>query len=233
MSVYCNESDVYAAVGSDSVPNPGRLCASVSDATDAFECDQHGLATDDPCAFRAEAGGALPAALAEGVTYYAIRLSASRFQVAIAPLGSAVNLMTDGDRVLVIREMPMAKWIDWASREVDQMLVGNAVELHDVNDVWLDANGATVRGPNTLVRAVTAKLAGYQARVWAQRDAGDLATLLDEARKMLARWAKGVPLRGPMASASANLALSGSAARTSYPRTYGSAVCRRDDEVIP
>jgi hypothetical protein len=232
MSVYCDVSDVYAAVGSESIPNPGRLCASVSDATDAFECDQHGLATDDPVAFRAEAGGELPAALAEGVTYYAIRLSASRFQVAIAPLGSAINLMTDGDRVLLIREMPMQKWIAWASREVDQMLVGNAVELQDVALSWTDSSGTARVGPHTLVRAVTAKLAGYQARVWAQGSTEDLATLLDESRKMLARWAKGVPLRGPTASASANLAVSGSAA-TSYPRTYGSAVACRDDERIP
>jgi hypothetical protein len=207
MASYCAEADVYAAVRSESIPNEARLCASALAGSDVFELDQHGLATDDPVTFRAEDGGALPDGIDEGTTYYAIRLSASRFQVAETEGGAAVSLTSDGDLVLVVREMPMARWISWASAEVDQMLVGHVVEVDE------DA-------VPTLVRAVTAKLAGYQARVWAGRDAGDLADLLDTSRKQLERWAKGVPVRGTNAPAPANLAVARSAATVADPRGW-------------
>jgi hypothetical protein len=212
MASYCAEADVFAAVRSDSIPNEARLCASAIASTDTFEADQHGLATDDPVTFRAEEGGALPTGIVEGTTYYAIRTSGARFQVSATEGGAAVDFTTDGELVLFVREMPIATWISWASSEVDQMLVGHQVEIDE------DA-------VPTIVRAITAKLAGYQARVWAQREAGDLALMLDEARKQLARWAKGAPIRGTNAPSPANLAAYGSSTRD--------AGVTRDTEVIP
>jgi hypothetical protein len=216
---YCSEADVYAAVGSESIPTKAKLCASVLAAGDVFECDRHGASTDEPVAFRPEAGGWLASPLTEGTTYYVIRVSGSRFQVAATPGGAAIPLTTDGDRVLAIFEAPMAKWIAWASAEVDDMLTGASVPI---------AEGSVP----TIVTAVTARLAAYQARVWSDRDAEDLAALLDDSRRKLERWSKGVRPRGDGATTPANLATAGSA-WASYPRTSGSALSRRDDEVIP
>src|SRR6478609_2025292 len=94
---YSTVSDLYAyGVPRGAVPNPARLAASVLASSDAFTLDEHGFATDDPVSFRAEAGGALPAPLVAGTTYYAIALTASTFKVAAAVAGAALDLTTDG-----------------------------------------------------------------------------------------------------------------------------------------
>ncbi len=207
MALYCDEADVYAVVSSGSIPNGARLCASALAAVDVFELDQHPLQTGDPVAFRAEEGGALPGGIAEGTTYYAIRVSSSRFQVSATEGGGAIDLTSDGDLVLAIIEPPMLKWRTWASAWVDQALTGHDVEIAE------DAVPEQVR-------AVAANLAAHKARVWSEHTvSADLARLLDDSQKQLDRWAKGAIIRGTNAPAPANLAVartvSGSAAGAS------------------
>lgn len=204
----CTESDVYAVTRPGSIPSEARLCASALAAGDTFTLDGHAFLDDDPVSFRADVDGSLPAGITAGTTYYAIRVSDSAFKVAATEGGAAVDLTTDGDLVLAVRERPMTRWIDWASTEVEQMLPAHVVPV-DTDAV------------PTIVRAVTAKLAAYQARVWSGRNEEDLATLLDEARKMLTRWGRGVPVRGTDAPTAANLAVARSAASAADPRGWG------------
>jgi hypothetical protein len=212
MASYCEEADVYAVTRPGSIPSEARLCASALAAGDVFTLDGHGLATGDPISFRAEDGGSLPVPFSTGTTYYAIRLSDSAFQAAasevLAEAGTETAITADGDLVLLVRERPMSRWIDWASAEVEQMLPAHVVPIDE-------------SAIPTAVRAATAKLAAYQARVWSGRSEEDLATLLDETRKQLTRWGKGVPLRGANAPTAANLAVYGSAATAADPRGWG------------
>lgn len=209
---YCSEADVYAVTGSGTIPSPARLCASALNAGDVFTLDGHGLSTGDPFSLRAEDGGTMPGGFTAGTTYYAIRLSDHQFQGAasaeLADAGTETAVTSDGDLVLMVRERPMTQWIDWASSEVEQMLPAHVVPI--------DENAIP-----TAVRASTARLAAYQARVWSGRNDEDLVRLLDETRKQLTRWGKGVPLRGTNAPTAASLAVYGSAATAADPRGWG------------
>jgi hypothetical protein len=169
----------------------------VSTATNSIELDGHGFATGDTVRFRAEAGGALPSPLSEETDYYAVATNDDRFQVSPAVGGSAVDLLTAGSRVVVIAPLPMASACAWASRVLDDMLPAAVVPL-------------TSPYPE-IVRMTAAELAIWKLGTYTGAASKSLTEMVDFAQKRIARWAKGVPIRGTNAPASANLSASATA----------------------
>lgn len=199
MAAYCAPADLYAnGLPRGAVANPGRLAASALAATNAFTLDVHGFDAGDPVALRAEAGGALPAPLAEGVTYYAAPLSESTFALSATPGGAALDLTTDGVRVVVIAPLPVAQAIEWASRIVDDMLPAHVVPLE-------------APYPEIVVMT-TAELAAGKLVARSGGASVSLSSIVDAATARVARWAKGVPVRGDHSPPRAGLA-----ARASIP----------------
>ncbi|MBA2740962.1 MAG: hypothetical protein H0U46_03015 [Actinobacteria bacterium] len=212
MQLLCTEGDLLAyGVVPGSIPNPGRLCASVLAATDAFELDRHLLATGVEVSLRAEAGGSLPAPLAGGGLYFVVRLTHSTFSVATtlanALLGVVVNLTTDGDRVLVVGPDRVATARAFASEWVWQYVAG----AHPNVD---DANVTT----SLVVRGVAAALA---AAILQSADGSNVTSQAEErAQKMLDRWGRGVPVAGSPAAAGGNRAIHASATTSADPRGW-------------
>lgn len=178
---YCTRADVVALLPSGGLPNPARV-ATGSASGDYIDCDQHALAADQAVTFRAESGGSVPAPLVEGTTYYAKIVSTSRFQVAATAGGTAISLTTDGVNFNVWSELPWDAWINWASSEIDGFLPEHMVPVAAPYE-------------RRLVTA-TAELAakkGLSATAGAAIDLGDTIRLIGES---IARWAKGLPVRG-------------------------------------
>jgi hypothetical protein len=183
MSAYCEPADLYSyGLPRGAVPNPGRNVASVNASANALTLDEHGFATDDPVTFRAQSGGSLPAPLVEGTTYYAIVVDDARFSVAASEGGAAIDLTSAGSRVLVISRLPREAAIRWASAIIDQSLPAHAVPL-------------TAPYPEIVV-ATCAELAAGKLAGYSGAGAKSLADMIAAANARIAKWAKGVPLRG-------------------------------------
>lgn len=190
---YADPADLYQyGLPRGALRSGGRLAGSVSAADDSIELDGHGFADDDPVSFRAESGGTLPAPLAEGVEYRAIALDASFFRVAATAGGAAIDLTTSGSGVVVIAPLPIAGALDWASRVIDDMLPAHVVPL-------------SAPYPE-IVRMTCAELAAGKLLTLTGQASKSLAEMVDFAQRRLARWAKGVPVRGTNAPAPASLA---------------------------
>lgn len=195
---YCDAADLHAnGLPRGSLPNAGRLAASVSTSANTIELDGHGFATGDTITFRPESGGALPAPLVEGVDYYAIEVNESHFRVTDAPAGAALDLTSAGSRVVVIAPLPIASALAWASRILDDMLPAHVVPL--------------TAPYHEIVRITCAELAIWKLSQFTGAGSKSLTELVDFAQKRLARWGKGVPIRGVNAPPPANLAASASA----------------------
>jgi hypothetical protein len=195
MADYCDPADLYDyGVPRGALPNPGRVASSVSTSSNAFTLDVHGFAQDDPVSFRAEAGGSLPSPLEAGTTYYAIPLTDSTFSVATSEGGSAVDLTTAGSRVVVIAPLPIDKAIRWASRVIDDSLPAHVLPLTEPI--------------HELVKMTCAELAAGKLAARSGSASKSLADIVEAAEKRLARWAKGIPLRGENAPNPANKAQS-------------------------
>jgi len=178
--------------------NPARLAASVSASANAFSLDQHGFALNDQITVRADSlGGALPAPLVAGVTYYAIPLNASAFSVAATPGGAAIDLTTNGTRVLVTTPTPDAAAIAWATAIVDDMLPAHIVPL--------------VAPYPPIVTMTVAELAVGKLVGITGSSSKSIGEMVDAARKRLERWSNGIPLRGENVPAHANTAVSATA----------------------
>jgi hypothetical protein len=205
----CTEADVYSfGVPRGSLPNPGRLVASVSVAGNYLTLDAHGLGEGLALEFRAEAGGSLPAPLAEGVTYYARPLAAGRFAVSASPGGAALDLTTTGANVVVVVPLSaqIADAITWAEGIIYEHLPAHATPVADPVP--------------TVLRTTCATLAA--GRLLALRGAASksIAELVAEAQTLVRRWASGVPVRQASAAGRTNLA-SAAAASAPYTDTRG------------
>lgn len=212
MVALCEAADVFSVIQSGSVPNGGRLCASALASSDVFELDCHGFELNATVRFRAEDGGSLPGNISAGTTYYAIPLDESRFQVSASSGGGAVNMSSDGELVVVMRDRPVNSAILMASAHVAPALRGNA-EPTSLAEVPYQ------------VRSLVALYAARILRVWSERDHADLAPLVLDAEKRLDKFMRGVPTGGLDATAPSNLAVARSAWRT--------AGVTRDTEVLP
>lgn len=212
MVALCEAADVWSVISSGSVPNGGRLCSSALAASDVFELDCHGFATDTPIRFRTEDGGAFPGGITAGTTYYAIPIDESRFQAAASAGGAAVSMLSDGELVVVMRDRPVNAAILMASAHVAPALRGNA-------------EPASLAEVPYQVRSLVALYAARILRVWSERDHADLAPLVADAEKRLDKFMRGIPTGGPDATAPSNLAIARSGWRT--------AGVTRDTEVLP
>ena len=183
MTAYCVAADLYDhGIPRGGLPNPGRIVSSASAATDILTLEGHGLRADQQVTFRAESGGSLPAGLVAGTTYYAIPLTDSTFQVSASSGGSAVNITTAGTNTILITSLPFDAVIEWASAMVDDFLPAHAVPL-------------TSPYPPSVV-AVTADLAAWRMLAVLGGATEGVTSKLEEAKRLLDRWAKAIPLRG-------------------------------------
>ena len=209
--LYCSREDVNGWLPAGEISGWSRLAATVLASDDAFTLAGHGLETDTAVTVRAVEGGSLPSPLAEGTTYYAIRLTSSRFKLSATAGGSAINLTTDGDSVVVAREPDYDSKIEFYSRWADAFLPAHLVPLEAPIH-------PTVKG---IVAQLAAKaLLNLDGKSSELVNAAELA-----AKAQLERFAKGLPLRGAAATASANLAVTGSGVSASTgldPRGWGS-----------
>lgn len=200
MSAYCTTADLYAnGLPRGALANPGRLVANGAGAnvtTNAIPLDQHGLSLNDPLTVRAETanGGSLPAPLAANVTYYAIPLNDGAFSVAAAPNGSAIDLTTPGARILVITPIPYAAAITFGTVLIDDMLPAHLVPL--------------VAPYPPIVVITCAELAIGKLMQGTGSGSKSIGEMVDAARKRLADWARGRPLRGENVPPPANVGVS-------------------------
>ena len=182
MTSYCTDADLYDhGIPEGGLPNPGRIAAA-SASTDILTLDGHGLAADDAVVLRAESGGSMPSPLVAGTTYYAIPLTDSTLQLAATAGGAAISLTTAGSNVILVAPRPTAAAIEWASAMVDDFLPAHMVPL-------------TSPYPPSVV-AVAADLAAWRLLARAGQATAPVTQKLDEAKRLLDRWAKGIPLRG-------------------------------------
>lgn len=195
---YCTASDLYDfGVPRGTLQNPAQLIASVDTAADTFELNLHGFELNHPVTFRPEAGGELPAPLVEGTTYYAIPTSDNVFQVAAAVDDNAVELTSQGERILVIASMPIDAAISWASRILDDMLPAHVLPLESPLP--------------SILRITAAELAAFKLVGYRGNASKSLTELFDAAKRRLERWAQGVPIRGENAPTSAQVAVTSAA----------------------
>ena len=195
---YCAYSDVVPFLPSGGLPNYARTCEG-SASGDYIESNAHGLTDDAAVTFRAEVGGSVPTGLTEGTTYYAIVVSSSRFKVAATAGGAAINLTSDGDNFVFSAELPWASWIEWADRQIDSFLPPHVVPIVEPYPAIVVTASAELAATYGLSRTGGATI--------------DLGGKLDQIGQRLARWAKGIPLRGSARSNTSpvNLAITASA----------------------
>lgn len=214
--VYATRSDLddFGGIPDGMLANEGRHASSVSASTDTFELDAHGFVTGEELQVRAVEGGSLPAPLAEGVAYFAIRVSDSRFKLSATPDGAVIDLTTAGANVIVAKPLPIDRHLELYSRWVDDFLPGHMVPL--VPDL--------VTGAFPLV--VTRLVALLAGKALLNRD-GKASEIVNQtelaAKAQLERWAKGIPIRDTGITASANRAITATlSATTTDPRGWGS-----------
>lgn len=196
MANYCSVSDLYVfGLPRGGLPNPARMAYAVDATDNTITLDEHGFSDGDELSFRPDGvDGVLPTPIADGETYYAIRVDDARFSVASTLGGVALDLTTAGARVLVIERIPYDSTIAWASRVVDDHIPAHIVPL-------VEPYPEVVR--MTTAELAATKLMGRQGSV--QKSLSDVLTL---AQKRIERWARGVPVRGPNAPARAGLSAS-------------------------
>lgn len=201
---YCDPSDVYEyGIPRGSVPRNGRLAYAVDTTNDTIELGGHGFAAGDEVTFRAEAGGSLPSPLVEGTTYYVLAVSDYLFQVSATSGGSAIDLTTEGESVVVIPPDPVPGACEWGARVIDDQMPAHAVPL-------------TSPYPEIVV-VTNAELAGWKLASKTGSATTTLTDMVKETRARLARWAAGAPIRGTNAPTSTS-----QAASAAVPRTTGS-----------
>lgn len=171
---------------------------SVDASANTLSLDVHGLDTDTPVTLRPDAGGTMPAPLAAGTTYYAIRISESAFSVATTAGGAAVNLTSAGSNVLLGVDLDFDSAIAWSSRIIDDMLPAHAVPLE---------------APFAEIVVMTAAQLAVHVITSGRGRSDTLDALLKNAQSRIERWAKGVPIRGTNAPRSVGVATSASSTR--------------------
>lgn len=195
---YCSESDLYAfGVPRGTLTNPARPVTADASAN-TFTLDVHGFADGDEVSLRADPGGAIPAGLAAGVSYYAKRVSESVFQMAATAGGAAIDFTTAGSRLVVYAPINYGAAISWASRVLDEAMQGSTV-------VPLTAPIAEI------IRMTCAELAA--GKLMAGRNGSRaLSEVIDAATKRAAGWAK-KRVKGENEGKPAGLAVSASVPR--------------------
>lgn len=219
MSSYCETGDVYRWIPPGSVQPPVRLISNVATGTEILTLNGHGFVTGDLVTFRAEAGGSLPDPIVVGTTYYVIVLTDSTFSVTATAGGVAIDLTTEGENVVIVRQLPWTQWIAEASNEIECTLPAHAVPL--------DVDPVTGTYP-AIVVAYTAGLVAEKALAFAGVSSVGISERLRNVRNELSAWRKGIPIRGDVVPPRTNLAIR-SGATDADPRGWSS----RGDGRIP
>jgi hypothetical protein len=166
----------------------------------------HGFELNAVLLFRAESGGSLPTPLVDGTSYYAIPLTDSTFSVSATEDGTAINLTSAGSNIIVVSQLPYDTWIEEASNWVECNLPAHVVPL-------------SAPYPAVVV-GVTADLAAARALAYVGHSNADLSLREERAQRRLAQWVKGIPVRGGIVPASANLSIVATSTTTD-PRGWG------------
>ena len=209
MTAYATARDLYTyGLRRGILSNEGRSVASSVASTDVLALDQHLFETNDAVTLRAVEGGTLSAPLVAGTIYYVIRLTDSTFSLAASADGSAIDLTTNGEEMIVSAELPVDDLLEAYSRFVDDF-VPHAVPL-------------VAPYPVTVVRVVceltAAKLLSLSGQSSVSMTEAEVA-----AKAQLERWAKGLPVRDVAATVSTNLAVTAAPSSTAGdPRGWGS-----------
>ncbi len=208
-NLYCSRGDVNRWIPAGAIAYSGRLVDSSNATTNVLMLDGHGFETDDQVTVRATAeGGTLSAPLVEGTTYYVIRLNDATFKLSATASGAAIDLTTAGVSMIVTKQPPYDDIIEFYSRWADAFLPAHLVPLESPIH-------PTVKG---IVAELSAKkIMNLDGKASAIVDAAELAS-----KAMLERFAKGIPLRGAAATASANLAVTATLSETTDARGWGS-----------
>lgn len=180
-ALYCTKADIYEHIPSGSLVNQGRP-AIASATSDAITIDSHGLDDGDIVRVRAEVGGNLPGGLAPATNYFIVSAGESTFQLSATEGGSAIDITANGDEFLVIVPINEQAAIKWASRIFEDMCPAHAMPLE-------------APYPEVVVLTVGELAAGKLARKCGATSAS-LSKIYDDASARIARWAKGIPLRG-------------------------------------
>ncbi len=208
MTAYATRRDVYLyGLARGTVGSAARAIASGNATTDALELDEHGFETDDVLLLRAADGGSMAAPLVAGTAYYAIRVTASTFQVSATQGGSAINLTTAGSSMVVSIALPFDEVLTFYSRWADAFIPAHLVPF-------------TAPVPIAVV-GVVAMLAAKRLQLLSGQTSDTMDATEISAKAQLERWATGVPLRDTTATKPANLAIT-STSGTTDPRGWGS-----------
>lgn len=208
MTAYATERDLFTyGLRRGVLAMPGREVASSLAATDVLTLDGHGFETDDAVTLRAIEGGTLSDPLVADQVYYAIRLSDSTFSLSETPGGSAINLTSNGDSMIVRAELPIADLLEAYSRFVDDF-IPHLVPLSAPYPVTV------VRVVCELTAAKLLSLAGQSSITMSEAELG--------AKAQLERWAKGVPIKSVDAAQAANKAITSTSRSAGDPRGWGS-----------
>jgi hypothetical protein len=207
---YATRRDLYRyGLPRGALAMPGRVVESSLASSDTLTLDGHGLETGEAVLVRAVDGGTLSAPLAEGTTYYVIRVTDSTFKLAASEGGAAINLTTNGDQMMVAAELPVDDVLELYSRWLDDLLPAHAVPLTEPYPVIVVATVAELAAKKLL------DLSGQQSGII---DAAEIA-----AKAKLERWAKGLPVRDARVTNSAtNCAVKSTLSGSTDSRGWGS-----------
>lgn len=212
----CVKSDLYDfGLPRGSIPNPGRLIASIDPFTGIMQLGDHGLETGQAIRFRPDVGGCMPIPLTAGPTYYAIAVDDSRFRVALTADGPAVTLGSAGEAVVLILPLPIASAIRFASRILEEAIIAHGVPLE----------APTIADVPEIIRLTAAELAAWKLGLIQGARSSTLGEAVDAAIKRVAAWAKGVPVRGVQnatpPNTATNLAVSSATCTRTDPDGWG------------
>lgn len=194
-----------------SVTSSSGIVAETSTGANTFTFDGHGLETGDAITVRAVEGGSLPAPLSADTTYYAIRVSNSKFELAATLSGSAIDITTVGDSMVIAREPDFDETIEFYSRWADTCLPAHLVPLE-----------TPLTGQFVFVKGIVADLAAKKILNGAGKESAIVTAAEVEAKAQLERFSAGLPLRGEASSTPTNLAVTNTIAITGDPRGWGS-----------
>lgn len=185
------------------------FAATALASSDSFELDGHGLDTNDRVQVRAIEGGSLPAPLAEGVTYFAVRLTNASFALAATEGGAPIDLTSDGVEIALSREPDFDYWINEYSRWADNFFPAHAVPF------------SAGQVPTIVTGSVADCVAKRMFNV-----GGQGSETLDQveiaAKAKIERHAAGLPIRGQATPRPTNLAITSTLSNALDPRGWGS-----------
>jgi hypothetical protein len=190
---YTTRGSVLKRVALGGLPSAAGMAASSLAGSDAITLDGHGFETDDPVTARAAEGGNLSAPLAEGTTYYAIRVDHSTFKLASTVGGAAIDLTTNALDMFVMRDPDFDYWIGVYSRWADTSFPGHVVPF-----------AAPVP---SIVESIVADLVAKRMFNVGGHASVTLDQMETQSAAQLARFASGMPVREASATAPTNLAV--------------------------